>query len=92
MSPKFELLNQMYSKQKLEFQYSFTFYAQFVQSYRLFKSLQNTTNKLQTKKNILEDHEVNINYNIIFLINFKLMLTRHSSSLYAVVDVHVVTA
>ena len=42
MSPKFELLNQMYSKQKLEFQYSFTFYALFVQSYRLFKSLQNT--------------------------------------------------
>ena len=52
-----------------------------------------TTTKLQTKKNdMLEGHNVNINYDMnFFLNNIEWMWTRHSSSLYAVIDVHIVT-
>ena len=50
-----------------------------------------TTNKLQTKKNVmLEDHKVNINYKMIFLNKIKSI--RYSTSLYVVIGVYVVTA
>ena len=50
-----------------------------------------TTNKLKAKKNvILKDNKVNTNYNMIFFNNIK--STRYSTSLYAVISVHIVTA
>ena len=52
-----------------------------------------TTNKLQKKKSVmLQDHKVNINYNMSFFKNnIKCMLKRYCTRLHAVTGVLIVT-